>query len=91
VRSIKFAADGKVAKGSIYVLTSTGLCKKLSKNEPWHESAHYNNIIDCKKASFQARSSGSVESSGRSVASESDSDSDSDSESSDEPEEESEE
>jgi hypothetical protein len=56
VRSIKFAADGKVAKGSIYVLTSTGLCKKLSKNEPWHESAHYNNIIDCKKAAFQKRS-----------------------------------
>jgi hypothetical protein len=55
-RMIKYADDGKVAKGSIYVLTGTGVCKKLSKNEPWHESAHYNNIIDCKKAAYQKRS-----------------------------------
>jgi len=55
VRVIKFAEDGKVAKGSTYVLTGSGKCKKLSKDEPWHESAHYNTIIECKKAAFQKR------------------------------------
>jgi hypothetical protein len=56
-KKINYAADSRVAKGSIYVLTAQGKCKKLSKNEPWHESAHYNNIIACKKASFKLRSS----------------------------------
>jgi len=47
--------NSRNAKGSVYVLSSTGKCIKISSKQPWHESAHYNNINECKKAIFNNR------------------------------------